>query len=902
MGNLRRGNTRLRLVISWTIGLAKRRPARLVGTMIGVGLTVALLACLGAFIDSSVKTMTSRAIAGLPIDWQILLSSPRDDEAVRAAIQETDPKAVAETVRYADVPSLVAKTGRTVQTTGTATVLAISPNYKENFPAEIATMLGATDGVLVAQQTAANLHISVGDLVTIQRAARLPPVEVRIDGIISLPDAASLFQKVGAPIGASPQAPPDNVLVLPVAIWDPLFSDQMALQPDSARSEIQVRTSRRDLPAAPEAAYAWELQQANHLEEKIAGRGVIGNNLATRLANVRADALYARVLFLFLGLPGLVVAALLTLGIAGSGAVQRRQQQALLRIRGASVGMILNLASVEAAFAGFGGCVLGAALTIAVSKVFKTALGVSLTGVVGWLLAASCTGLLLALIAVLQPAWREARHSTVAAGRGFLPARSKPLWRQAWLDAVVLIMAAVVLWLMARAGYELVLAPEGTASISVHYEAFAGPFCLWIGTMLATLRLFGFVLERGLPLAAKIRLPPFAGKLSRIIAASLARQRLQFSRAMALVALAVSFAVSTAIFNATYQAQSRVDAELTNGGDVAVSGIRSATLASELLSKVDKLPTVIAARAMQHGYAYVGNDLQDIYGVDPKTIGEATRLVDAYFADGSAREALGTLSHQTDAVLVSDETVKDFQLRRGDELNLRLQNGRDSEYHVVPFQFVGVVREFPTAPKDSFLVANSNYLISRAQSSLDWTILIRTSGDPSLLAQDVTRLVGPIAGVKVSDIVSAQRRISSSLSAIDLKGLTLLELNFAIVFVVGATGLALFLSLSERRRSFAVLSALGAKPRHLAAFMWSEAVTILVGGGLVGICLGWLVAFALVKVLAGVFDPPPEALSVPWAYLVLLSTAAVALTAAGVAFHLRKLQKESVVSELRSWV
>jgi hypothetical protein len=35
---------------------------------------------------------------------------------------------------------------------------------------------------------------------------------------------------------------------------------------------------------------------------------------------------------------------------------------------------------------------------------------------------------------------------------------------------------------------------------------------------------------------------------------------------------------------------------------------------------------------------------------------------------------------------------------------------------------------------------------------------------------------------------------------------------------------------------------------------------------------------------------------------VLLSTAAVALTAAGVAFHLRKLQKESVVSELRSWV
>jgi putative ABC transport system permease protein len=84
--------------------------------------------------------------------------------------------------------------------------------------------------------------------------------------------------------------------------------------------------------------------------------------------------------------------------------------------------------------------------------------------------------------------------------------------------------------------------------------------------------------------------------------------------------------------------------------------------------------------------------------------------------------------------------------------------------------------------------------------------------------------------------------------------------------------------------------------------MWSEAVTILLGSGLIGICLGWLVAFALVKVLAGVFDPPPEALTVPWIYLSLLCICAVALTAWGVALHLRKLLREPVISDLRSWV
>jgi putative ABC transport system permease protein len=890
------------LILSWTIGLVRRRPANLLGAMAGVGLALALLACLGGFVNSSVKTMTARAISALSIDWQILLRSPADENPVRAAIQNNNPKATMETVSYADVPGLEAQTGGTVQATGAATVLGIDSYYIRTFRNEIALMAGAEQGVLAAQQTAANLHVSVGDTVTIRRAPGLPPTDVKIGGIISLPDAESIFQKVGSPSGTSPQAPPDNVLVLPAEMWRELFREQMAVQPDFVRSEIHVRTARLDLPTTPEAAYAWELGRTHHLEASMTGRGVIGDNLASRLGSVRADALYARILFLFLGLPGLLVAALLTLGIAGSGAVRRRQQQALLRTRGASVKMILTLASAEAALVGLGGSLFGALLALAVSAAFKSAFGVSSAGVGSWLLIASCAGLVLALAAVFQPAWQDARRSTVAAARRVSPIKSKPLWQRAWLDVGLLAIAAAELWWMSRTGYELVFAPEGTVSTSVHYEAFAGPFCLWVGAILVTLRLFRLILKHGLRLAVKLRLPPFAGKLSRIIAASLARQQQPLSRAMALVALAFSFAVSTAIFNATYQAQSRVDAELTNGADVTVSGIPSAAIATTLLSKLESLPNVIAARAMQHGYAYVGNDLQDIYGIDPKTFGEATQLADAYFADGGARAALARLADQPKGVLVSDETVSDFQLRRGDELNLRVQSAPNGEYHTLPFRFIGVVREFPTAPKDSFLVVNSAYLSSVAHSATEWMILIRTDVNPSLVSGEISRAVGPIAGLKTSDIASAQRRINSSLSAIELGGLTLLELSFAVVFVVAATGLALFLSLSERRRSFAVLSILGAKCQHLAAFMWSEAMTILVGGGLVGICVGGLVAFALVKVLAGVFDPPPEFLTVPWTYLLFLCGATVALTAAAVALHLRKLLREPVISDLRSGV
>lgn len=49
------------------------------------------------------------------------------------------------------------------------------------------------------------------------------------------------------------------------------------------------------------------------------------------------------------------------------------------------------------------------------------------------------------------------------------------------------------------------------------------------------------------------------------------RQRVLVTRGVVLVAIAFSFAVSTAVFNTTYNAQSRVDAELTNGADVQVA-------------------------------------------------------------------------------------------------------------------------------------------------------------------------------------------------------------------------------------------------------------------------------------------------------------------------------------------
>src|SRR5256885_14427834 len=87
------------------------------------------------------------------------------------------------------------------QTTGPGVVLGPPDGYRQTFPGTIRDLAGAGTGVLVAQQTAANLRVAPGDTVTIGRAG-LAPARVRVDGVVDLPQADSLFQKGGAPAGA----------------------------------------------------------------------------------------------------------------------------------------------------------------------------------------------------------------------------------------------------------------------------------------------------------------------------------------------------------------------------------------------------------------------------------------------------------------------------------------------------------------------------------------------------------------------------------------------------------------------------------------------------------------------------------------------------------------------------
>jgi putative ABC transport system permease protein len=885
------------LYLIWLRGLMRHRRGRLAGVVAGIAVSVALIATLAGFVADARAKMTRQAIADVAVDWQVQLAQGADAPQAIAELSRSPGYSKLSEVGYFDTPGFESRETETVQVTGPGKVLGLQPGYRDAFPAEIRDLVGSGD-VLLAQQTAANLHAEPGSMISVKRPG-LPPVEVTVDAVVDLPLADSLFQTVGAPAGSGPQAPPDNVLLMPLDQWHQLFDGVAASAPESLHTQLHVSLNH-DLPSDPASAYTKVERLARNFEARLAGSAVVGDNLAARLDVARSDSLYAELLFLFLGLPGIVLGGLLTAVLVSSGAVRRRREQALLRLRGASTATILRLASLESGFVGIAGSVLGLALGSATTRLSfgRWGFGNSLVDTLVWAGLAAFVGLALAFLMVLVPAWREAAGASFVSSRATVKRVVRLPWERVGLDFVLLALAGLVFWLTARGGYQVVVAPEGVPRVSVSYTALLAPLFLWVGAALLTMRVTGLLLAgRGTVVRSMIR--PVAGRLSSLVTASLSRQRVLVGTGLVLIALAVAFATSTAIFNSTYQAQSRVDAELTNGADVTVWGSGTVNLA-EYLPNIQGLDGVSAAEPMQHRFAYVGSDLQDLYGIDPANLTRATRLSDAFFANGSARDTLAALASTSDGLLVSAETVQDFQLQPGDLIRLRLQNASDHQYHVVPFHYLGIVREFPTAPSDSFLVANSAYVAEQTGSSSVETLLIRAGKQPAVVAEEVRHLLGGTSGATVRDIEEQRRITNSSLTAVSLGGLTRIELLFAVALAAAGAGLVLALGLEERRRTLAIAAALGARPRQLGAFVWSEAVVMLAGGGAGGAALGWGVAQMLVKLLTGIFDPPPEHLSVPWLYLGLVGVTTIcAIVAAGqLMTHLRERSVPEAIRRL----
>ncbi|MFI5037044.1 MAG: FtsX-like permease family protein [Solirubrobacterales bacterium] len=887
----------VRLAVSWLL----RAPGRSLIRALVLAASVALLGGMLLFVGNSLRTVAGSAVRSVPLDLQGPVSSYDQARAVAGEVTRQSGVLQASPAATAPLTGSQHRGPNGLTSSGAGAVLAVPLDYGVHIHAFRLLQGGLRPGAVVLdQQMAATLQAHIGDRVTLNAPGGGPPQAYPVSGVALVTAPDQLFQPLNPQLGPAPAQPPANVAIMPLDTFASTLARSIptisvastgANAQPGAQTGVQWQVQTQLDPVAlsggsPSAALERATQTRNRIERTLPGRVQFVDNLSDSLNTAAGDALYAETLYIMLAVPG----ALIALGLAylaALGTVERdRRDLALLRARGARRRDLLVLAGLESLILGLVAGLLGTAAafgavsTLVTGGAHASTGRVLLIGAICVLLASAGAG------AARVGASLSSLRMSVATGRRGTRREGEALWQRLYLDIACLVVSGLIYWLTASTGFSAVVNPDSNPTLSLSVYMFFAPALLWVGATLLLVRLRGRALSWLMARVVRGR----AASRRAFLLVSAGRRGAAINRGLVVVGLLLAFGVNLGIFSATYNQQVKVDAQLTLGADVTATAPPGVASQRNLAQRIAAVPGVAATTGVEHSYAYVGPDLQDTYGIDASSFGKATSLRDSYFIGSTAQQVLGRLRSTRDGIVVSKETITDFSLKNGDLLRLRVLDQRTGQFQIVPFHVAGIVQEFPSAPKDSFMVANLSYLESVTHAGGPNVVFAKVNGYPPGVARRVAVATSSL-GTKVDNITDQGARTSSSITTVDLTGISHIEQAFAIVLAAAAMALFVALGISERRQEFATMAAIGAPLSRISAFLWTEAAIVLTVGLALAVGLGWLLSEMLVAILQHVFDPPPDALAVPWSFLAGLAGAAIIATLLATALASRGIRR-----------
>lgn len=787
-------------------------------------------------------------------------------------------------------------------------VLAVNPDYLQHY--QLITVPSGQytpDSVLLSADAASALGLAPGQSVTIAVPGGAGPVAVRVGGIADFSHADALFVS-RAPDTQGEFAPVPNVIVVPISTFESTILP--ALRVDAASPtpqlksppylELDLHVDRNRLNSDPTVAVVTTQALKRSIERVAPGQVGVIDNLSDSLAAARGDTILAKILFLFLGLPGVLLAAYLSRYAGGLLAEAQRRERAILRARGAQPRHLVSaLTYTTVAVALIGavfGLAVGAAVVAAILGIaaLQTA---SLTSLALSAAAAVGAGVLTTALALYIPG-RRALYRETNEERRELEVSRAPLWIRMRIDLVLLAAAALV-WVitMVAGGFKPTTA-EGQ-SVSLSFYTLLAPLLGWLGATLLGVRLLLLV---GRQLSVR-RTQQFRGAAWGVLRRSVQRRSLPIASAVIAVGLAIGFGSSLALLVSTYDAEKSADARFVVGGDIRVTPSTASPQQTTFQNRL-LVPGVTAITPVaQTSGAIVGTDKRALVAIEPASFSRVASLPDTFFSGISARDAIAALERDPSAVLISTEMARTFNVQPGDQVRVQLPVSGAKPVPVT-FHAAGMFVNFPGYPQGIDLVSNLSFYLNATGSSRADVFLVKTA-DPSAdavtrIAQALKASAGAANPVLLETTATAINRDASSLTALNMRGLGSLEALFAVV--MSAIGVAIFVFglLLQRRKEFVTMRALGMGLTQLRALVLGEATIVAAFSLLIGGLVGAAMAVMFVQVLTPLFTIPPTGITVPAGELGLLATlvlAGVGLSSLASARILRRINPAELLRE-----
>jgi len=885
---------------------------------------------LGILQPKATATVTYRARAASPVPSVRALavrgtvSSAEDPAATNAngprAVNLDELKAsllslpdvlTVDRLMYVDLPAGSVQSGASV-VQQPVRVYGLGPEYQDHYPSFTLTS-GAysQDGAVLSVESTRLLAAALGGHVAIRLPGRPQPLDLPVRGVADLSNAAQLFNSRLSDTAGDFSYIPHVVLVSP-AVFESTILPALRLDAGSAApalknpplSELDVRVDRRRLNADPAIALRRTEGLRRSIERIAPGQLYVIDSLSSALGVARTDALVGKILFLFLGLPGVLLAAYLA-GYAGTLLVQaQRREHATLRARGAGPGQLTRLLTYNTLWvAGLGsllGIAMGAAAMLLIfgrdslSTVDSLELEISAA-------VAAASGLLATTLALYIPG-RRALSREVSEERRELQLKRPPAWIRFRLDLLLIAVAAAVEAITYVSGGfrpQVAEASQGE-TLSLSFYMLLAPLAAWFGAVLLGVRIFLVAAER----QPRPRGDRFGSLVGGTLRRSIQRRPRGLAGGLIAVALAQALGASIAILVATYHAEKTADARFVVGSDLRVTPSplvpQSAEFASTLLLPGIQAATPIAFHAHD---ATLGNDAKDLAAVDVASLKRTAELHDSFFPNGSASATLSALQANPDAVLVEAELARDAGIRSGDTFKLLLKDvaGGDVPANV---RVAGFFTKFPGFPQHADVVANlAFYQATTGRKAVDFFFLRVADRTPSGVSSAERSIVGGpgrTVPMRVMTTETAFNLDQTSLSALNLNGLGRLDLVYVTLMSAAGLGIFVFGLLLDRRKEYMTMRALGIRMRQLQALLLGEAGLVAIVGVALALGVATAMAFMFVQILRPVFTLPPDRITYPvdqlagMASLVMAATLACSL-AAGIL--LRRLNPTELVRE-----
>ena len=833
-------------------------------------------------------------------------------EQVRARIASIPGVASADGLAFVDLPpgSLRA---RGIAVPGTVRVFAFDRRYRERYPSiRLASGSFRAGAALLSVEAARALGIRPGGSVDLRLPARRN-VSLPVSGVADLASARPLFSSRRSRDLENFLYVPQSIVVSPAAFAGTVMP---ALRAASAQlggitkslpvEEVDVLVERGRLRTDPAAALAQTHAVARSIGRIAPTQDYLIDNVSNTLMVASADAAVGKRMFLFLGLPAILLAGLVAAYAGTVLAAAQRREHALLRLRGADRRHLTGVLAYRAlALAGAGSAAGTAAGFIAARSILGSdalrqaaprALALSAV-------AALVGGLLVTALALFVPGHRALARE-IAQERRELALSCPPAWRRLWLDVLLLVAAALAELVVLRSG--ALDAARGSVfegrAVSLPGYLLLVPLLAWVGGVLLATRLLIAIASR-LPVRAA---PELGGAASGLLVRSLRRRPWELAAGTVALGLVIAFGTSLRSFIATYDAAKRADADFVVGSDLRIAPgarPRTAAYASRLrIGGVTRVTPVVFRPENSLAIGAFRRARTDLAAIDPATFGGTARLSASSLAGLVPGAAMAALRADPRAILVGAATAADLSLETGDRVRVVLALGTPHEASAT-FRVAGLLTRFAGfARAPDLVVGLAAYRSVTGAAPVDFFLARTRDQTHAGLARAVAALrsrPGTRDPLAIETTETALDRDQSSLTALDVRSLVDLGSLFTLLMSAVVIGIFMFGLILGRRREYVLLRAQGMHARDVRRLVLGEAALLTTGGLAAGLLAGAASAFLLIQVLRPLFILPPD-VTVPASAIALLvvATVAAALLAAFAALAmLRRVRPTEILRE-----